>query len=176
MSLFMVFMIAVSLSMDAFSLSLAYGTLNMGVKERHKLTVIVGIYHFIMPIIGMLIGNNIVKFLPFSPDVLVFIVLFFIGVEMMYESFKEESATAIMKFSDYLLFGFAVSLDSFSVGIGLNAIYSKPFVACLLFSVSSAIFTHFGLLLGTKINRVVGKISTFFGGLSLIMIGIHYLF
>lgn len=175
MSIFMVFMIAISLSMDAFSLSLAYGTLNMEVKERRKLTVIVGIYHFIMPIVGILIGNSILHFLPFSPNVLVFLVLSFIGVEMMYESRKENGTTEMLKFRDYLLFGFAVSLDSFSVGIGLKAIYSKPIVACVLFSISSAIFTYLGLVLGGKISNAIGKIASFLGGLSLILIGIRYL-
>ena len=48
-----IFLIAIALSMDAFSLSLAYGTLGLTKKEVNKLSVIVGIYHFFMPLIGL---------------------------------------------------------------------------------------------------------------------------
>ena len=49
MNLFLLFIIAISLSMDAFSLSLAYGTLDINKKEIITLSIIVGIYHFFMP-------------------------------------------------------------------------------------------------------------------------------
>ncbi|UKI27225.1 MAG: hypothetical protein L6V91_00695 [Bacilli bacterium] len=45
--------------MDAFSLALIYGT--QGITKKHKvlLSVIVGAYHFIMPLIGTGIGSLI---------------------------------------------------------------------------------------------------------------------
>lgn len=175
MSILMVIIIAVSLSMDAFSLSLAYGTLNMSKKEINLLSVIVGIYHFIMPLIGMYIGTKIIELLPINPNTIVFLVLLFIGIEMIIESFKNDRKITLMKFSELLIFGLAVSIDSFSVGIGLQAIYSNPYIAALIFSISSFIFTYLGLILGKKINEMIGKISTFIGGLILIIIGIFYL-
>lgn len=175
MSILMVIIIAVSLSMDAFSLSLAYGTLNMSKKEINLLSVIVGIYHFIMPLIGMYIGTKIIELLPINPNTIVFLVLLFIGIEMIIESFQNDRKITLMKFSELLIFGLAVSIDSFSVGIGLQAIYSNPYIAALIFSISSFIFTYLGLILGKKINEMIGKISTFIGGLILIIIGIFYL-
>ena len=50
---------AVSLSMDAFSLSLLYGTLGMKKEEKLILSFIVGIFHFIMPLLGKCFGNLI---------------------------------------------------------------------------------------------------------------------
>ena len=81
-----------------------------------------------------------------------------------------------MKLKELLIFGLAVSLDSFSVGLGLKAIYSNPLVSAFIFSISSLIFTYIGLLLGKKINECIGKISTIVGSLILIMIGILYLY
>ena len=66
MNIILVFLIAISLSMDAFSLALAYGTNSLNKKEIRTLSTIVGIYHFFMPIIGMLIGNYITKFTKFK--------------------------------------------------------------------------------------------------------------
>ena len=38
-----IFIIAISLSMDAFSLALAYGTLNLNKKDIYKISITVGI-------------------------------------------------------------------------------------------------------------------------------------
>ena len=174
-SFFTILLIGISLSMDAFSLSLAYGTLNLEKKQMRLLSIIVGIYHFFMPLIGMWIGTKILKFLPIKPNTIVFIVLFFIGLQMIFEIFKQDKNITLMKFSELLIFGLAVSIDSFSVGIGLKTIYENVFLSALIFSLSSAFFTSLGLNLGKKINDLIGKISTLFGGIVLIIIGLMYL-
>ena len=88
MQIIILLSISISLSMDAFSLSLAYGTLSLSKKYINLLSSIVGIYHFFMPLIGLFIGKAITSFIKISPDIIVFIVLLFIGIEMIIESFK----------------------------------------------------------------------------------------
>lgn len=175
MSIVMVIIVAISLSMDAFSLSLAYGTLNLEKKYINLLSIVVGIYHFVMPLLGMFIGESILNILPISTNVIVFVVLGLIGVEMIIESFKKEKSFSLMKISELLIFGLAVSLDSFSVGLGLSAIYKNPLVCSIIFSISSLLFTYIGLYLGKTINNLVGKVSTIIGGVILIIIGFLYL-
>lgn len=176
MDILILFTIAVSLSMDAFSLSLAYGTLNLDKKTINLLSIIVGLYHFFMPLIGMFLGSMILNFIHIKPDIVVFIVLIFIGVQMIIESFKKEEKIEQMSKMELLLFGLAVSIDSFSVGIGLNTITSNYILSATLFSISALIFTYLGLNLGKKINEIIGKIATFFGGVALIIIAFIYLF
>ena len=175
MSLLIVVVIAVSLSMDAFSLSLAYGTLNLKKKEIITLSLIVGIYHFFMPLLGMTTGELIFNIISIKPSTIVFIVLSVIGIQMIIESFNNDRKVKIMSLLELILFGLAVSLDSFSVGIGLKTIYKYPLVSSLIFSLSSFIFTYLGLILGKKINEIIGKISTLIGGIILIIIGLFYL-
>lgn len=175
MNILLIIVIAVSLSMDAFSLSLAYGTLNLSNKNINHLSIIVGFYHFFMPIIGMLIGQLIFKYLPIEPDLIVFAVLVIIGIQMLIESFKREEKVKIMTFMELLLFGLAVSIDSFSVGIGLKGISNNYILAAIIFSIASFLFTYVGLNLGKKINNLVGNISTFLGGITLIVIAILFL-
>jgi len=176
MTFLLVLIIAVSLSMDAFSLSLAYGTLNLSKKDITKLALVVGIYHFFMPLIGMFLGNYIISFLPVNTDFIVFAILSIIGVQMIIETFREEKKVETMNFVQLLTFGLAVSIDSFSVGIGLKMIDSNFILTSLTFSLSSFIFTWLGLLLGKKINLLIGKVSTTLGGIVLIIIGFIYLF
>ena len=171
----LILIIAVSLSMDAFSLSLAYGTLNPEKQYIKKLSIIVGIYHFIMPLIGLKLGNILLKLIPLNPNIIVFIVLTFIGIEMIIDSFKKEENIKIMTLKEMILFGLAVSLDSFSVGIGLEALTNNYILSVLTFSLSSLIFTYMGLTIGKKINNLIGQISTLIGGIILIIIGITYI-
>lgn len=174
MNIILVFIIAVSLSMDAFSLSLAYGTISLNKKEINLLSTIVGIYHFFMPIFGMLIGKFIFDIIHISSDLIVLIIFGIIGINMIIESFKKEEKVKKMKIGEMVLFGFAVSIDSFSVGIGINSI-SNNFIMCsCIFSITSFIFTYIGLVLGNKLNQLIGKIATLIGGISLIILGLIY--
>jgi len=176
MEIMVLFIIAVSLSMDAFSLSLAYGTINLAKKNMLILSIIVGIYHFFMPLVGMLFGNVIINYFPIKPETIVFFVLVIIGIQMIYESFKSKEIVKKMSIFELIMFGFAVSIDSFSVGIGIKAITNLHFLSFLIFSVSSFTFTYLGLFLGNKANLLLGKLSTIIGGFVLIIIGIIYLF
>ncbi len=175
MQIILLIIVAVSLSMDAFSLSLAYGTLNLPKKSILVLSIIVGIYHFFMPLLGLCVGNTIMSFIQINPDIIVSIVLTFIGIEMIIESFKKEEKVKQMNIFEMIIFGFAVSIDSFSVGIGMKAMHITPIVCSLVFSIFSFIFTYIGLLFGKKISSLIGKLATFLGGLTLIIIGIIYL-
>ena len=169
-----IFIIAISLSMDAFSLALAYGTISSTKKEINTLSVIVGIYHFFMPIFGMIFGKFITDTVHIGGDFVVLVIFSFIGINMIVESFKNEKKLDKMKLREMILFGLAVSIDSFSVGIGINNISNNFLLCSLIFSITSMLFTYIGLFLGNKLNQLIGRISTILGGLSLIILGIIF--
>ena len=62
-SLLTTILVGISLSMDAFSLSLAYGTINLNKRQELTLSLIVGLYHFVMPLIGLFFGSIIEKYI-----------------------------------------------------------------------------------------------------------------
>ena len=175
MNIILIFIIAVSLSMDAFSLSLAYGTVSMTKKEINLLSIIVGMYHFFMPIFGMLIGGFVFDVLHLNNKLIVLVIFSFIGINMVIESFKKEEKVKRMKIGEMILFGLAVSIDSFSVGIGINNISSNFFLCSCIFSLISFIFTYIGLKLGNKLNQLIGKIATLIGGITLVVLGLIYI-
>lgn len=174
MNIILIIIIAISLSMDAFSLSLAYGTLNLPSRKIFVLSLIVGIYHFFMPIFGRLIGNLIFNYIPIKPDIIVLVILVFIGINMIIDTFKKEDCDKSIDNLGIILFGFAVSLDAFSVGITLPNITNQYLLSSIIFSICSFIFTYAGLLLGSKINKIIGSLSTLIGGIFLILVGILY--
>lgn len=174
MELLLVLVVAVSLSMDAFSLSLAYGTLGIPKKQIFLLAFIVGCFHFFMPIIGMFVGTSILNIIKINPDIIVFMVLLVIGIQMIFESFNQKEELKVMKTVELFLFAFAVSIDSFSVGLTLTNISENYILSAIIFALCSMFFTLIGLLLGNKIEKLVGKISTLFGGVVLILIGLIF--
>lgn len=175
MSFFTVLIVAISLSMDAFSLSLIYGTLSIPSQMIRIVSTTVGVFHFFMPLFGYLFGEVLSSFLVFNANSLVGIIFVFLSIQMFLSVFKEESAQMFNGFLSYLLFGFTVSIDSFSVGIGIGSLGEFILYPCIIFSVTSFIFTYLGLKMGKKLALKFGKISTVLGSIILFVLGINYL-
>jgi len=174
MNIILIFLIAISLSMDAFSLSLAYGTISLSKKDIKIVSIVVGLYHFFMPIIGMLLGKYITKFINIGEDIILLVIFTLIGINMILDSLKHKEKLKYMELSEILLFGFAVSIDSFSVGIGIKSLSNNFLIPSLMFSITSFLFTYIGLRLGKKLNLLIGRVATLIGGVSLILLGIIY--
>lgn len=162
--------------MDAFSLSLLYGTEGIKKKDKITLSTIVGIYHFIMPLLGLTIGSLITSKIIFNPNILIGIILSLISLEMIISSFKNKEDKFLTSLSGHLLFGLSVSIDSLTTGIGLSAITNSYILSVTIFSITSFIFTFLGLNLGNILNQKYGKISTIIGGTILLTLGIIYIF
>lgn len=94
---------------------------------------------------------------------------------MIIDSLKNDIKVKKMYISEMLLFGLAVSLDSFSVGFGLNNISDNYILSSFIFSFTSFIFTYLGLILGKKLNSLIGNIASFIGGFTLILLGVTYI-
>ena len=168
-------LVGISLSMDAFSLSLAYGTINLNKRQKLTLSLIVGAYHFIMPLIGLFFGSIIEKYIIINFNILVALIFVLIGVNLIMSSFREEKLTFLVGIVGYLTFGLSVSLDSLTTGIGLNAINNNYLQVSTIFAISSFTFTYLGLKLGNILSEKFGHYATITGGTLLIILGIYYL-
>lgn len=173
---FTTLIIGISLSMDAFSLALIYGTQSISKKNKIILSIIVGIYHFVMPLLGVFLGNIILKYLVINLSIVVSIIFLFIGIEMIISSIKDDSHDFVVSIFGFLIFGLSVSIDSFTTGIGLNVINNNYLEVSSIFCIVSGSFTYLGLILGNKLGSIFGKLSTIIGGVILIILGIIYFF
>lgn len=169
-SFIVVFLIAISLSMDAFSLSLAYGIEGINNKNKIILSIVVGLYHFIMPLIGLFFSQIITNHIILNINIIASIILFVIGVDLIIS--KEKDNNLIFSFMGILLFGLTVSIDSLSVGVGIKAITHNYYSSFLVFSITAFIFTYLGLYLGNTINQKMGLYSKYLGGIILIILSI----
>ena len=131
-SFFTILLIGISLSMDAFSLALAYGLIGMNKKQKMILSIIVGIYHFIMPLIGLILGTIIDNISFINLHIIASIILIYIGIDLIISNLKEEDTLTISK-TGFLMFGLSVSIDSLTVGIGLKAITNSYLLSSIIF-------------------------------------------
>lgn len=173
---FTTLIVGISLSMDAFSLALVYGTQNITFRNKVILSIIVGLYHFFMPLWGLFFGGVITKYLIVNVSILVSFIFIVIGIEMIISNVKEKDNKVIISLIGFLVFGFSVSIDSFTTGIGLNVINSNYLEVSLIFSIVSGSFTYFGLILGNRLKFYFGRLAASVGGIVLIMLGIYYFF
>jgi len=166
-------LIAISLSMDTFSFSIIYGTIVLENKKVYLLSTIVGIFHFLMPLLGKQIGTFLLLKLPINANIVVGIIFILIGIQML---FQKEEIIDLKNFIMLLLFGFTVSIDSFSVGIGLPLITNNLIKAYFIFCITSMIFTFLGLRFGKRLNNKFGNKATKIGAIILILLGGFYIF
>jgi len=166
------FFTGIGLSMDAFSLSLSLGTTNPTKKTIIKTSIIVGIFHFIMPLLGYFIGYAF-KYRITNINILTFVLFLILSIEM-YKS-KDEENNSILNNLTILLIAFSVSIDAFTVGIAFGLNNEIILVSSTIFSITSALFTYFGLTLGKTLKSKYKKLSTYLGIILLLVVAIKYL-
>lgn len=166
----------IGLSMDAFSLAIIYGTLGLSKRKMIVASLAVGLYHFFMPLFGFLLGDLFLAEVIRHGEFLVGAIFTLIAVEMLLSYKKEEQPEMLQNFWSILLFGFTVSLDSFSVGIGFGTMEENMMISAICFSLISAFFTYFGLTVGRKLSKHFGKIAILIGSFILLGLAFQYFF
>ncbi|MFB4163320.1 manganese efflux pump MntP family protein [Alteribacillus sp. JSM 102045] len=169
---------ASALSMDAFSMSLAIAM--KGAEKINKLLTafIVGFFHMLMPFIGLYGGRLIASSFEKMAIITGGILLFIIGVQMMWAGWKSTDRSGGVIFprgAGMLFFAVLVSLDSFSIGITLGILNAALVPVLLMFGLFSAFFTWVGLALGKHLQHTFGRYGEIFGGIILLSFGLKLL-
>lgn len=178
MGLVELFIIAVGLSMDAFAVSICKG-LSLGkIKAKHM--CIAGLwfggFQALMPAIGYFFGSFFADMVTKYAHWVAFILLAFIGGNMIKESFeKEECVDCAMDVKTMFLLAIATSIDAMAVGVSfaflkVDIVSAVLFIGCITF-VCSGIGVKIGSIFGTKYKSK----AEFAGGVVLIIIGLKTL-
>lgn len=171
-----ILLIGISLSMDTFSLSLSLGSIKTQSKYLHIFPLLVGIFHFIMPILGNLIGIEIIKIFNIASNILLGLILILLSINLAIHYFKDKSINFNLNIIGIILLAFSVSIDSFTIGFGISNITNRYIIASVIFSICSSSFTYLGLLIGKYSNKLIGKYASIIGIFLLLILGIYHLF
>lgn len=173
---FSILLLAIGLSADTFSMCLGLGTTPTSQREKIKLSLAVGFMHFLMPLLGEFLGQNLIAFLSLNSNKFLGGILLFISLNLLIDMIKKKEIEEF-EFSIFniILFSFGVSIDAFSTGLGLGGVTNNKFLATTTFSLVSFIFTYLGLYLGSIAYKFLEKKASIFGFLLLTMIGVYHL-
>lgn len=149
--------------MDAFTLAFSYGIKKVSKKIIITTSIVTGLFHFIMPIIGNFFGISLFEYTFIKPKYILFCIFLLISIDMFISYFNEENHLRKLNILGILLFSFSVSFDSFSVGLGLSLFYSNIILSVTIFCLVSMFFTFLGFILGRILSKKIGRIAFLFG-------------
>jgi len=169
-----IILIAVALGCDAFAVGLGVGTRCCAPRQIFRLSFHFGLFQFLMPLLGWMLGNNLVGWFQRWGIWLAAALLLFIGARMLAESRKEEEhdqecADPTRGFSLVML-SLATSMDALGVGFSLGILGQNLFAAALWIGVVAGSMTWAAMKLGNRLSRNFGKRMEQVGGLILMAI------
>lgn len=173
-------LLGIGLAMDAFSVSLANGLNEPGMR-RKKLCGIAGIFALfqaMMPMVGWICVHTIIqyfkifeKFIPWIALVL----LLFIGGKMLIEgltSNNDKIERSRVDIATLFVQGVATSIDALSVGFTIAEYgFFMALICALIIAIVTFVICVLGLEIGKKFGIKFSNKATIFGGIILIVIG-----
>ena len=183
-------LLGVGLAMDAFSVSIANGIVEPGMKKLRMLTIagVYAVFQFLMPVIGWLLVTSVEemfsvfhKFIPW----IALILLLFIGGKMVVEGIKDKKQgnkkekeeikeAKKLTWGALIVQGVATSIDALSVGFTIaDFSFLRAFASSLIIGVVTLVICLLGLIFGKKIGSKFVSTATIIGGVILIIIGIE---
>lgn len=177
MNLSLLILTAIGLSIDGFAVSVVYGTYaaKQKIKIALKLSVIFGIFHVIMPLIGYLAGTGIKDYIEAFDHWIAFVILLFIGIKMIAEEIKNSKNNNKKEYNTgfkvILYLAFATSIDALAVGISFSLIDVPIFQTVGFIGISAFLFSFTGVWFGNFISKKINLKIQIIGGIILIGIG-----
>ena len=181
MAIFELILVSLSLSADAFSVSLCKG-LKMGkFNLKHALITggFFGFFQALMPVVGWLLGMQLLSYIEKYDHIVAFVLLAFIGVKMIIDAIKDkdkEEGSGKLDIKELFIMAVATSIDALAVGITLsfesdfNIFVSAAVIGLITFAVCVA-----GVFIGNRFGAKFKSKAAVIGGAVLILLGIKIL-
>ena len=177
MSVFEIILISIGFAMDAFGVSIGKG-LSMPVGEnRRKVTLafLFGLFQFLMPIIGWLIGRQFIDVISEWDHWIIFGLLGYLGIAMIREGLSDEidedDDKQFLGAWEMMMLSVATSLDAMAVGLTFAFMPINVWKASTMIGVITFGISLIGIYLGKFMGQFVGKYADILGGGVLILIG-----
>lgn len=192
-----VFLSGVSLSMDAFAVSVCDGMVYRNVTKRKAVLIPLtfGIFQAVMPIIGFYISMAFRQIEVFDSidHWIAFALLLIIGGKMIFDGAKdlgkkedEELKPKNFSMASVLVQGVATSIDALFVGFGLSVMLEGvvqniqlwAWISVAIIGVTTFVISLIGVLIGVNVGKLFKKrasVATIVGGVVLILLGVKIL-
>jgi putative Mn2+ efflux pump MntP len=177
MSLTDIFLIALSMAMDAFAVSLCSGgKIGPGPRPVFRIAFHFGLFQALLPILGWLFGNTIEPLVKGFDHWVAFGLLTFVGVRMIRSGLSKNEEEIVKDPSrgwTMVMLSIAVSIDALAVGLSLGVIGVTIWTPALVIGLVTGALSLIGLRMGNGVGKRFGKPVEVLGGLVLIGIGVR---
>lgn len=180
MGIISIILIAVGLSMDAFAVSISNGIIlkKVKIKDAFKIGIFFGVFQAVMPIIGWFAGIMFSDYIKNIDHWLAFVLLAFIGGNMIYESKTEKDEEQIKNPTDnkvIFLMAIATSIDALAVGVSFAMLDTYILLPAIIIGFITFFISFVGVFIGKKVGKIFKSNAEVVGGVILILIGFHIL-
>lgn len=193
MGLIELFILAVGLSMDAFAVSICKGLSirKASFKECGKVGLYFGGFQGGMPLIGFILGVQFKDYIVSIDHWIAFILLSFIGINMIRESMEKDEDNDIIDlaeaavgeedvnqlgFKSMVMLSIATSIDALAVGVTFAFLQVDIIPAVLFIAIVTFVLSAVGVKIGNVFGTKYKSKAEFAGGAILILIGLKILF
>lgn len=181
MGLIEIILIAIGLAMDAFAVAICKG-LSMKKMEWKKALIIgsyFGLFQAGMPVIGYFLGVGFEESIKFIDHWVAFILLAFIGGNMIKESLSkekdEEESNDSVDFKTMVILAIATSIDALAVGVTFAFLNVNLILSVSVIGILTAIISIIGVKIGNVFGDKYESKAELAGGIILILIGLKIL-
>lgn len=180
MDLTTLILIAIGLSLDSFAVSLANG---LSIKKLNawlifKSSTNLALFQGIMPAIGFYLALSFQHYITDYDHWIAFLLLFFIGSKMIYESLnKKDDKNNGIKLSRLKLVaqGISTSIDALAIGVSFAFLKIEIITPVIIIFIVTFIASLIGIRIGKYYGQKLGSKMEILGGLILIGIGFKIL-
>lgn len=171
MTIFEIILMAVALAMDAFAVAICKGLATKRVQIKHMVVVGAwfGFFQALMPFIGCTLGVAFSSYIEAVDHWIAFILLGFIGANMIKESLSKDDecdcTDASLAFRIMLTMAIATSIDALIAGVGMS-VDLDGFGQVLIAVGAIGAITFLLSAIGVKIGNVFGSRYKFLAELS----------
>lgn len=175
---------AIALSMDAFAVAVSKG-LSVG-KIRPKHWLITGAYfggfQALMPLIGFALANTFAKYIRSFDHWIAFVLLAFIGINMLREAFgkdeDDDSVNDSFAFRTMIPLAIATSIDALAAGVSFSCIgvvWSELWFGIACIGITTFLLSAIGVKIGNVFGTKYKSKAEAVGGMILILMGLKIL-
>ena len=179
MSFIELLLIAVSMSMDAFAVSICKGLSVGKVTPKQCLAVggWFGGFQGMMPVIGFVLTSLFAALITSISHWIAFGLLVFIGGNMIREALDKdvEEVDDSFSFMTMLTLAVATSIDALAMGVTLKLSGANILLAAPMIAVTTAVLSPVGLKVGNLFGARYKNTAEFVGGLVLVGLGVKIL-
>jgi putative Mn2+ efflux pump MntP len=168
-------LVAASVGMSNFAAAIAIGVSGVDAKTRLRVGLVFGAFETGMPIVGLIVGQQVAGTLGEAARWIGAGLLIAVGLYAIIAAIRgrgNDHAAPPARLWRLLLSGLALSLDNLVVGFALGTYHTSVLVGALVIGVVSVALWLIGLELGARLGRWAGERGEQLAGLLLISVGV----